>query len=94
MSSVTHKTDPAKAISELKEALVIAKKLGQRSLIEQIYGYLGENYKELGNYKDAVAIMEEQRDMEDSTFSIEKAKEIANLESVYELEQSNSKIRR
>ena len=37
--------------------------------------------------------MEEQRQLEHSTFTIEKAKEIANLESVYELEQSNARIK-
>ncbi len=92
-SSVLTLTSPAKATADLKEALVTAKKIGQRSLLEDIYGNLVENYKITGQYKEAVAMMEEQREMEDSTFNIEKAREIANLESVYELEQSNNKIK-
>ncbi len=92
-SAVVMLTSPAKAIEDLKDALVTAKKIGQRSLLEDIYGNLVENYKITGKYKEAVSMMEELRNMEDSTSSIEKAREIANLESVYELEQSNNKIR-
>ena len=92
-SAVVALSSPAKANEELKDALITAKKIGQRSLLEEIYGNLVENDKILGNYKEAVSLMEELRDLEDSTFSIEKAREIANLESVYELDQSNNKIK-
>jgi len=92
-SSVVMLTSPKKAIEDLKDALVTAKKIGQRSLLEDIYGNLVENYKITGKYKEAISMMEELKNMEDSTSSIEKAREIANLESVYELEQSNNKIR-
>ncbi len=92
-SAVVALNSPAKANEDLNEALITAKKIGQRSLLEEIYGNLVENHKILGQYKEAVAVMEELRAMEDSTFTIEKAREIANLESVYELEQSNNKIK-
>ena len=92
-SAVVMLTSPAKAIEDLKDALTTAKKIGQRSLLEDIYGNLVENYKITGKYKEAISMMEELRNMEDSTSGIEKAREIANLESVYELEQSNNKIR-
>ncbi len=92
-SAVVMLTSPAIAIEDLKDALITAKKIGQRSLLEDIYGNLVENYKIVGKYKEALSMMEEMRNMQDSTSSIEKAREIANLESVYELEQSNNKIR-
>jgi signal transduction histidine kinase/Tfp pilus assembly protein PilF len=93
ISSITTKTNPEKAIAELKDALDTARKIGQKALIEEIYANLVENYKKTGKYKDAVVLMEEQRDMEDSLFSVEKAAEIANLESVYELDESNATIK-
>lgn len=93
ISAITTKTNPAKAIEELKEALQIAKRIGQKPILDDIYTGLVEDYKKMGNYKDAVSLMQEQVDLEDSTFSIAKAKEIANLESVYELERSNARIK-
>ena len=92
IASITSKTNPKQAITDLGEALGIAKQLGQKSIMRDIYTGLLENYKQIGDYKDAVAIMEEQEKLEHSIFTVEKAKEIANLESVYDLEQSNARI--
>ena len=93
IATITSKTDPKSSIEQLKEALVIAKKLGQKSLLEDIYNGMVEDYKKTGDYKDALSLMEEQRDIEDSLYTVTSAKDIANMESVNELEQSNARIK-
>ena len=93
IASVTSNTNAAKAIPQLKEALTIAKSIDQKSIQRDIYEGLSDDYKKIGDYKNAVAIMEEQKKLEKEIFTIEKAKEIANLQSVFELEQSNNKIK-
>ncbi len=93
IASVTSNTDVPKGIAQLKEALVLAKSINQKSILRDIYAGLSEDYQQIGDYKNAVAIMEEQKKLEQSIFSIEKAKEIANLQAVFELEESNDKIK-
>ena len=93
IATITSKTSPNNSLVQLKEALVIAKKLGQKTLLEDIYNGMVEDYKKTGNYKDALSLLEEQRDLEDSLYTVTSAKEIANMESVNELEQSNARIK-
>ena len=93
IAGISSKNNPENAITQLQEALVIAKKIDNKSMLEEIYNGMLDDYKKTGNYKDALALMEEQRDLEDRLFTVDKAKEIANLESVYELEQSNTRIK-
>jgi len=93
IAAITSMNNPANAITELKEALSIAKKIDNKAILEEIYNGMLDIYKKTKNYKDALSLMEEQRDLEDSLYTVDKAKEIANLESVYELEQSNARIK-
>ena len=93
IASVISKTNPAKAIEYLKETLETAKLLGQKNLQAEILSDMTEIYKQLGNYKEALTSLQEQKMLQDSIFSMEKAKELANLQSVYELEQSNAKVK-
>ena len=92
MSSVIGKTDPAKAIANLKEALVMAKQLHQRALQLEIYDNLVKDYKKTGNYKEAMETLELQEDLQDSLNSNDKAKEVANIEAELELEATNAKM--
>jgi len=93
ISSVTCKKNPAGAIAELTEALDTAKKLGVKSMLDDIYFNLVANNKTLGNYKAVSTLQEEEMNIDDSLFNIAKVKEIANLETVYELEQRNNDIK-
>ena len=93
LATLTMKSDPKKSIALLDGALVIAKKLNSKSLLADIYFNLVEVNKGLGNYKAVTELLEEEMNVTDSLYTIEKAKEIANLQAVYELEQSNSKIK-
>jgi signal transduction histidine kinase len=92
LATIFIETSPQKAISLLNQALDIAIKLGNKSLLEDTYYNLRENYKTLGNYKEVAKLLEQEMNIKDSLYSVEKAKEIANLGSIYELEQSNNKI--
>ncbi len=92
MSSVIAKKDPQKAVESLKEALVTTKSLNQRTLELEIYDYMVDDYKRLGNYKEALVVLEQQKRLQDSLFNIDKAKEIANIEAEFELDKTTAKM--
>ena len=91
-SSVVRKGDPAKAIETLKEAEEMTKKIGQKLLLVDIYDDMTDMYVQLNDYKNAFLAFRTERRLADSLYSIDKAKEMANLQSVYELERSNAKV--
>lgn len=93
IAPITGITDPGKAIRQLEEALQVVQPLGNKELIKSIYSGLADLNKKTGNYKAVVTLMEQIKKYDDSTASVEKVKEIANLQSVYELEQSTEKIK-
>lgn len=93
IASITYETSNDQAIETLKDALGLAKKLGNKQILGETYEQLAENYKAKKDYKQLAEMLAEQRKIEDSLYNIEKVKEIANLESVYELEQSADKIK-
>lgn len=91
-ASVISKSDPATAIETLKEALKTAKAIGQRSLQADIYDNMGDTYERLGKYKEALEILSLLRVLEDSIINIDKDKEMMNLQAVYDLEKTNTKL--
>ena len=93
IASITGKTNAPEAIKQLEEAEQIARSVGDKDLLKDIYSDLADLNKKIGNYKAVVGLMEQIKKYEDSTASVAKVKEIANLQSVYELEQSAAKIK-
>ncbi len=93
IAPITALKDPKAAIIQLEDALQIALSMGDKLTTKDIYEQLSFLNKKIGNYKAVVALMELIKKYEDSTSNVEKAREIANLQSVYELEQSNEKIK-
>ena len=93
IAPITAAGDVPKAIKQLEEALQVAQSVGSKELLKSIYTALAELNKKTGNYKAVVDLMEQIKKYEDSTSSVEKVKEIANLQSVYELEQSTEKLK-
>ncbi len=85
-------TKPAEAMAILERALVVARKVGDRTVIDDIYSTMIVCQKKLGNYKGAITIMEDEKFILDSLYSIDKAKEIANLLALHDLKQSNNTI--
>ena len=94
MAAVNGVFDAAKAIPQLEEALVISKKLRDQPMLREIYTNLAELNKKVGNYKYVVSLLEDLKKFEDSSSGNTKSREIANLQSIYELEQTNNKLAR
>lgn len=84
--------DPNEALSYLDKAYVIARDIDERILLMQILEIRTKIFEQTGEYKNALNSLHELKVLEDSLFNIQKAKEIANLQSVYELEKSNTKL--
>lgn len=91
-ANITFKKDPNAALASLDKALEVSKKIGQKTLGWEVLMNIINVYKSQKNYKDAFQASEVAMDLRDSIYNIEKDKEIANLQSVYELEKSNSKV--
>ena len=92
IASVTSKNDPKKSIEYLQQALELAQKINQRTMELEIYDYLGDYYQQAGDYKNAFETLQAQKNMQDSLFSLDKAREIANIQSEFELE-TNEKVK-
>jgi signal transduction histidine kinase len=93
IGGVYNKTDLNEALKKLNEALEISKRIEHKGLIDEIYQELIVVHKKLGNYKEMVTLMEQERALSDSLINIDKAKQIASLEAVYELEQTNNNLK-
>ncbi|HTN47034.1 MAG TPA: tetratricopeptide repeat protein [Flavipsychrobacter sp.] len=84
--------DTQEANRYLVRALFIAENLGEKQLQVEALDAMTSFYKKTKRFEQALASAEKRDILHDSIFSLEKAKEIANLQAVYELEKSNSKI--
>ncbi len=92
LTSVLSVKESGKAVEYLKHALEIAKKIGQKRLLTEIYGTLAEKYQEQKDYKPALFALQEQHKLLDSLYSLDKEREIADLQSVYDLDKSKQHI--
>ncbi len=86
------RSKPENAIALLKEGLQTAKDIGDKQLQADILKHLIEFYKEKGNYKEAFSVLEQQKLILDSVLSLEKARVIANLEALHDLDKLSSKF--
>ena len=92
IAALTQKANPAKAFAELGEALQTAEEIGEKKLQADIMNNIIAIYKEKGDYKAAFTMQEKQRALQDSILSIDKAKAIANLEALHDLDKMHSKV--
>jgi len=93
IASVYEKTDPKKALELLKAALDTTQRIGDKNLQMDILDAMITTAKSGHDYKMALSLVEEARALRDSIFNISKAKEIANMQSMYELDKSNEKVK-
>jgi len=91
-ASVFTTTAPLKGIQTLKEAMVIAKQLNAKLLLLDIYDDMVDMYAAVEDYKQALEMLQTEQLLADSVFNIDKAKEIADLQNVYELEGAKEKV--
>lgn len=87
------KSNPKNALVLFKEALKIAQEIDEKNLKIDILGSMVGAYINLGDYKLAYELDDERELLKDTLYSIEKAAEIANLESNYKLEKTNNEIK-
>lgn len=76
----------------LREALQKAKEGGQRPLVVNIYRTLADVYYDQGDYKTAYLYQDTFHEEEKDVFSMQKNKEIANLQALYELNKSHGEV--
>ena len=92
ISSLNIQTDTNKALAQMNEALVICRRIGQKKLASDVLEGLIVYYKDKKDFEKAFTLQEEEKNLLDSIFSIDKETAIANLESMHEVNELNSKI--
>lgn len=81
-----------KSISELKAALKMVEKSGEKQLKRACYYNLSSAYKHIKNYKESLYYLQEYNAIKDSIFNEIKSKQIAELEEKYESERKEKEI--
>lgn len=76
----------------LQQSLDMAEKMGNRQLQADVLTDMARVADTNHNYKDEVSYIKRAQAIKDSLFNINKAKEIANLQSAYELKQSKIQL--
>lgn len=92
MASITSQTNPHIALDTLKSVFNATRQMQQRQLQTEVMQAMVDIYEQLGNYKDAYTLLKEEHKLKDSIYNIEKEKQIASLQAMHDLEQSNEKL--
>jgi tetratricopeptide (TPR) repeat protein/serine phosphatase RsbU (regulator of sigma subunit) len=82
-----------KSIKYFLESIKIFEGIGEVNVKSENFKYLAFAYSEKGDYKKAYEFYLKHKTMQDSVFSMEKQKEIANLEAKRENDLKNKEIR-
>jgi signal transduction histidine kinase len=92
LSSLLQKRKPDTSEILLHQALAINKGINQKYAMLDVYQGMVELYKQEGRYKEAEHILESKNILKDSLFSLKQAKEIAGMQSSYDLSKSAVKV--
>ena len=92
MALLDHAVSRDEKMPLMREALRRAKETDQKNLEANIYTALADFSFENGSYKDAYLYQDTANKIEKKIFSVQKNSEIANLESLYELDKSRNKV--
>ena len=82
--------DSSKAYAE--KAIPLSVKLGELNQLRYGYQHLSDSYHKLGDYKNAYAFYVKSVNIKDSLFSIEKSKQVEELQITYETEKKEQEI--
>lgn len=85
------KKDYKKALKHLKQAEILAVKIGAKRNMEVVYEFTAQCYKNLDNYKAAFAYNELYHAIKDTIFKQEKVELIEELEKKYETAELKNK---
>lgn len=93
LAVLVQQTDPDQSLALLQQAMTIAQRVQHLILITDIYEAMINLYRETNQYKLAIELADKRQLLKDSLFSIEKAREIANLQATHELARQENEIR-
>ncbi len=94
LAEIMSNKDMAKANGYLNEALAIAYRVGDKQLEIDVTNAMVDVYESKKDYENAFRALKQNRQISDSLFIVERAKEIADLQSTYDLEKSKAKVQR
>ncbi len=86
-------SDPDQSLQLLNQALTIAHRIRHLILITEVYEAMIQQYKRRNQYKIAMQLSEKRQQLRDSIFSVEKTREIANLQATQELARQENEIK-
>lgn len=85
-----NKIDSSKYYAE--KAIDLSEKLGELNQLRYGYQNLSNSYRQLGDYKNAYAFYIKSVDAKDSLFSIEKSRQVEELQITYETDKREQEI--
>lgn len=81
-----------KAFSYLDSAVALGDSINVANELQNALRYRGLVYEKKGAFKNAVQDLKRSQSIKDSLFSIKKAKQISELQTIYETEQREAEI--
>lgn len=93
LAELVKKEDPAQSLQLLKQALVITEYIRELKLQSEVYESMIQHYKEANNFEEALQLSDQMQLLKDSLYSVQRAKEIANLQATHELARQENEIK-
>ncbi len=81
-----------KAIKYFNESLSIAKEIGEKNIVKEVYQNLSEIYRKINRFKEALKYQKQYSAIKDSLFNEESNQRIIEIEAKYENEKKQKKI--
>lgn len=93
IASVLQLKDPSGSLNMLEKALAITGRIRELSLMSEIYEAMTDLHKKQNNFKEALLLTEKRQLLKDSLFSIQKSKEIANVQAINDLARQEGEMK-
>lgn len=92
IAEIVKKTNADKSLEHLKNALSIAKDISHPKLAAEVYKAMAAIYRQQERYDDALFTLEQQHELLDSLFLINKSQELASLQAKNALMESTEQL--
>lgn len=93
LASLYRRSDRSKSMELLTTALAITQRIHHLNLMTEVYGSMVDLFKDGGDYKEALVLVEERQLLKDSLLSLQKSKEIANLQALRKVARQENEIK-
>ncbi|GEM_PF-2203480 len=87
------KGEKRKSMATYQKAFSVADSIGEKTMMRKILGILSEKNAEAGDYKTAYLNSQLYRQINDSIYSEESTRKIAEMQAIFDLEKSNLEIK-